>query len=87
MSCCSPFQWLNAHEDRLQQQGSHEETVEYKAPLLAFVPCLNATDIECDPLIYPAILQAVEDINTNTIVDIHGNEEILQARLMPAVYY
>ena len=89
MSCCLPFKWLNAQEDKLQQQAGLKEIVDYEVPLLVFVPCLNATDVvlneKCDPLIYPAILQAVEDINNNAMVDINGNEEMLLARLLMSI--
>ena len=84
VSCVLPFQWLNAQENGQLQQASDKETVNYDVPLLVFVPCLNATDVilneKCDPLIYPAILQAIEDINTNGTVNVNGDEEILLAR-------
>jgi len=55
-------------------------------PVVVFVPCsrpsgLAATNEECDPYIYPAILQAVEDVNTNESVLWDGLPEELRVRL------
>ena len=41
--------------------------------ILAFVPCTNATGTDlssgtCDLYVYPAILQAIEDVNSNGIL-------------------
>ena len=41
--------------------------------ILAFVPCTNATGTNlssgtCDLYVYPAILQAIEDVNSNGIL-------------------
>ena len=49
----------------------------YRVSFVAFVPCMNGSLQEggCDPLIYPAIRQAVEDVNSMDTIVRHGVEK------------
>ena len=83
----APVSWLILcclfAEEVVSLQAVNHTVIE--VPLLAFVPCLNATDKilreGCDLLIYPAILQAVEDINLEGIVIKDNVQELLHVKL------
>ena len=59
---------------------NHSNGCVYNLSFLAFVPCINQSDAQtsdCDVLIYPAMLQAVEDINSIRGISRNGEHEAL----------
>lgn len=87
--CSIIIQVSNEKGGTVQPEDGHKEVLKHELPLLLFLPCLNASDTvsyeRCDPLIYPAILQAVEDINADGMVDINMREEMIQSKVVLSV--
>ena len=93
LCCASSHQLPASHGDmpHLATAACPEDlSITCNVTFVAFVPCMNCSSVtqSCDLLVYPAVLQAVEDVNSlDTIVRNGEQEEAfnLKMNLIPIV--
>ena len=91
--CASSHQLPTSHGDmpHLATAACPEDlSITCNVSFVAFVPCMNRSFVTqgCDLLVYPAVLQAIEDVNClDTIVRNGSQEEAfnLKMNLIPIV--
>ncbi len=53
-------------------------------PIISLVPCKNTTNMtntECDPFVYPSILEAIKEVNQNGVVIKNNKQEMLAVKI------